>query len=83
MRQLRIIHKQPFTEDAPVDIDADRMIGVGYEGEKIRSGTGVVLCGVREEGEFANGAIWLNDMYDWRLGPDSRGCICVVPLEKP
>lgn len=83
MRPLRIIHKPPFTEEAPVDIDADRMVGVMQESNRIKSDDAVTLCGVREAGEFINGAIWLNSQYDWRLGIDSTGTPCAVPLEKP
>lgn len=84
MRPLRIIER-PIKEEgdeAPLDIDADRMIGVGHEKERIRSDDNNILCAVRETHEFENGAIWLNDMYDWKFGTDSSGAICVVPLKK-
>ncbi len=82
MRRLRIIHKQPVTEETSLEIDANRMVEVVHKEDRIRSGIGVVLCGVREVAGFANRAIWLNGMYDWELGTDSQGRVCVVPLEK-
>ena len=85
MRKLTIIqpHKPGSESVDPIEIDASRMIGVKQENNRIRSDANAMICAVRETYEFANGAIWLNSEYDWVLGIDSEGIVCVVPLEKP
>lgn len=83
MRRLRIIHKQPVTEETSLDIDAARMIKVEHVEGMIKSGlTGILLCDVRVSGEFNQCAIYLDGNYDWAFGEDSDGVVCVVPLEK-
>jgi len=84
MRKLTIIqpHKPDPEPVDPIEIDASRMIGVRKEGNRIRSDACITLCAVREVGEFAHGAIWLNSGYDWKIGMDSEGVLCAVPLER-
>ena len=36
----------------------------------------------RTEGNLEGKAIYLDTLYDWTLGNDDRGSICLVPLKK-
>ena len=40
------------------------------------------LMEVRDNGEFAEHAIWLDSMYDWVIGRDSHGLLVLIPMRK-
>lgn len=79
--QKLIIHEQAKSLDEPIMIDPGRMVEV-----EERSGQfmvdGVNVCDRRLTYEFAHKAFYLNGQFDWVLGMDSDGVICLVPLEK-
>jgi len=62
-------------------IDRARMIEVREDMGRINlDGDGILEH--RMLNEFRNHAIYLPSSYDWVMGKDSTGSLCLVPLKK-
>ena len=50
--------------------------------EDFRVAREALLFTTRTDGEFCGRAMALSDKYDWIIGEDSFGIICLVPFKK-
>jgi hypothetical protein len=78
MEYDRLIIKKP---DDANEIDRDRMVKISQNGGRIVLGKWMALE-TRARGEFADHAIFLPPVYDWVLGKDREGTLCLVPLKR-
>ena len=58
-----------------------RIVDIFDEEETIHIDSSAAIQ-VRQVGELKNHALWLSSDWDWVLGKDLRGEICLVPLCK-
>ena len=65
-----------------IDVDEDRMLEVTGTITTIKISGKVLYASERTEGNLEGKAIYLDHSFDWVLGKDSEGSICLVPLIK-
>jgi hypothetical protein len=63
-------------------IDETQLVEIEKDFKIFLGKTDYVAMERRYEGPFENKAIYLSKRYDWALGEDNDGVLCLVPLKK-
>lgn len=65
-------------------IDKTRLVEIrgAFQREQLTENEPYRYIERRDGGQFLNKALYLPSMYDWVLGKDEEGVLCLVPLEK-
>ena len=78
LRKLIIKEK----EGEILEVPEERLCNVKVSVSNPEINGGAVYIATRGEAEFEGKAIFLPQEFDWILGRDSVGSICLVPLRK-
>lgn len=65
-----------------IEIDEDMLKSVSAKSVNMKFGGRYVYIAERTEGKLKGKALYLDAMYDWILGKDNLGGVCLVPLMK-
>ena len=68
-------------EENMVAIDKTRLVEIEEKFQLHLTRRDYAVIQHRQDGPFEGKAIYLSPRYDWVLGEDDRGAICLVPLE--
>jgi len=72
-------HLTVVNKDNPTEIDNEKLVNITDKGGLA---AGNICFTRRREGWFGGKAVYLPEQYDWVIGRDDYGTLCLVPLKK-
>ena len=80
--KITVAKKERPTGLEHIELEADRMYDVRGKAKDLTLNGSDVAIARRESSNLRGVSFYLDGLYDWVLGRDEEGSICLVPLKK-